>query len=286
MEGAHRLDRWLYRGGRPNRLARLLNGVSARLGAAGIGPERLAMLQVTGRRTGRLVSFPVVVADYHGERYLVSMLGENTNWVRNVRAADGRAVLRRRHREAVQLEEVPPAARAGILRRYLQCAPGARPHVPVDPRAPEEAFGAIAGDYPVFRVRSVDVPNPDSRPSGERTSPSYAVGVFHDLDFGPDILEYLQRIDETLAPFGGRFLIHGGPHEAVEGQLGGDLVVIAFPTPDGASRWYHSDAYQAIAPLRRAHSAGSVTLHPGVPAAHRATDILSPHDGDSDSSTS
>jgi uncharacterized protein (DUF1330 family) len=117
------------------------------------------------------------------------------------------------------------------------------------------------------------------QPSAERTTPSYAVGVFHDLELGPDILEYLQRIDATLAPFGGRFLVHGGPHEAVEEELPGDLVVIAFPTPDGARRWYHSEAYQAIAPLRRAHSAGSVTLHPGVPLTHRATDILPSSDG-------
>jgi hypothetical protein len=56
---------------------------------------------------------------------------------------------------------------------------------------------------------------PNSGPRGERATPSYAVGVFHDLEFGPDIVEYLHRIDETLAPFGGRFLVHGGPHEAI-----------------------------------------------------------------------
>ena len=74
MERTHALDRWLYRGNRPNRLARLVNGASARLAAAGIGPARLVMLEVTGRRTGKTISFPVVVADYQGERYLVSML--------------------------------------------------------------------------------------------------------------------------------------------------------------------------------------------------------------------
>ena len=43
------------------------------------------MLEVPGRRTGKTISFPVVVADYQGGRYLVSMLGDGTNWVRNVR---------------------------------------------------------------------------------------------------------------------------------------------------------------------------------------------------------
>ena len=156
MEPNHALDRWLYRGRRPNRLARLLNGMWARLSAAGIGPARQVMIEVTGRRTGKTVSFPVVVADHHGGRYLVSMLGENTNWVRNVRAADGNAVLRHGVREAVRLEEVAPAERPEILRRYLECAPGARAHIPVDRHAPIQEFERIADQYPVFRVKLLD----------------------------------------------------------------------------------------------------------------------------------
>src|SRR5262249_17178391 len=131
LERTHALDRWLYRGKRPNRLARLINGVLARLAAAGIGPGRLVMLAVAGRRPRRTLAVPVGVADYQGERYLVSMLGDETNWVRNVHAADGRAVLRRGHREVVQLEEVDPGQRAAILRRYLERSPGGRSHIPV-----------------------------------------------------------------------------------------------------------------------------------------------------------
>jgi len=81
-ERTHALDRWLYRGRRPNRVARLINGALARLAATGIGPAQLVTLEVAGRRTGKTISFPVVVADYQGERYLVSMLGGETNWVR------------------------------------------------------------------------------------------------------------------------------------------------------------------------------------------------------------
>jgi hypothetical protein len=82
--------RWLYRGGRPNRFARLQNRASAIAFGAGIWPTRLATLEVRGRRSGNIISFPVVIADQHGDRFLVAMLGENTNWVRNLRAADGR----------------------------------------------------------------------------------------------------------------------------------------------------------------------------------------------------
>ena len=144
--------RWLYRSGRPNRLARLLNRGSAAAHSAGIWPNRLATLAVPGRRTGRVIAFPVVIAEHDRERYLVAMLGEDTNWVLNVRAADGRAVLRHGRREAVRLEDVDPGARPPILRRYLACAPGARAHIPVDRHAPMEEFEEIASQIPVFRV--------------------------------------------------------------------------------------------------------------------------------------
>jgi deazaflavin-dependent oxidoreductase (nitroreductase family) len=148
----HSSKRRLYRGGRPNRLARVLNRLSATAHSAGIWPSRLATLEVAGRRTGRVISFPVVVADYEGDRYLVSMLGDEANWVRNVRAAGGVAMLRHGRREAVVLEEVDAGARAPILRRYLSCAPGARPHIPIDRDAPVAQFEQIAPHIPVFRI--------------------------------------------------------------------------------------------------------------------------------------
>jgi len=145
--------RWMYRSGRPNRLATMLNGWSASLGSAGLWPGRLATLEVRGRRSGRLISLPVVIATYEDERYLVAMLGERTSWVRNVRAAAGRAVLRHGVAEPVRLEEVDPSIRPPILRRYLEVAPGGRPHIPVDRRAPLAEFERVAARFPVFRIR-------------------------------------------------------------------------------------------------------------------------------------
>jgi deazaflavin-dependent oxidoreductase (nitroreductase family) len=143
----------MYRNGRPGTLARALNRISAIQFSAGIlSPAQAVTLEVPGRCTGRLISLPVAVADYQGGRYLVSMLGNDANWVRNVRAADGRAVLRRRGREEVRLVEVEPGDRAPILRRYLQVAPGARAHVPVDRHAPLAEFERIADQFPVFQI--------------------------------------------------------------------------------------------------------------------------------------
>ena len=130
--------------------------MSAWVFGAGIWPSRLATLEVRGRRSGRLISFPVVIADYEGGRYLVAMLGERANWVANVRAADGRAVLRHGRRERVRLEETAVADRPPIIRRYLEVAPGGRPHIPVDRHAPLDAFAGIAADIPVFALRPAD----------------------------------------------------------------------------------------------------------------------------------
>ena len=76
-----------YRGGRPNRVARILNRCGAAIFALGVAPNYMVTLEVPGRRSGRTISFPLVMVVVADERYLVSMLGEETNWVRNVKAA-------------------------------------------------------------------------------------------------------------------------------------------------------------------------------------------------------
>jgi deazaflavin-dependent oxidoreductase (nitroreductase family) len=146
------LERWLYRGGRPGALARLLNRGFAALHASGRAPQHWVTLEVVGRRSGRPISFPIVMATHDGERYLVSMLGRDAAWVRNVTAAGGRAVLLHGRAEPVRLEEIAAEKRAPVLKAYLHVAPGARPHIPVGKDAPLAAFEAIADQYPVFRV--------------------------------------------------------------------------------------------------------------------------------------
>ena len=157
----YRVKRWMYPHNRPNKVARFLNNVSAaQFGAGFLAPRRAVTLDVPGWRTGRTISCPLVLVDYEGGRYLVSMLGRDVNWVRNVRANDGLAVLRHRESEPVRLTEIDPADRPPILRRYLDLAPGARPHVPVDRQAPLADFVPIADQFPVFRVTSARSPAP------------------------------------------------------------------------------------------------------------------------------
>jgi hypothetical protein len=150
------LKRWLYRGGHPNKLAKILNWGWAGIHSLGIFPNYLVTLDVTGRQSGKVISFPLAMTVINGERYLVSMLGEETNWVRNVRAAGGKARLRHGISEEVLLEEVDVRLRAPILKAYLQLAPGARPHLSISKDAPVSEFEKIASLYPVFKLKPID----------------------------------------------------------------------------------------------------------------------------------
>ena len=147
--------RWMYRGGHPNMVAKIQNRGWAILHSLGIYPDRFVTLEVAGRKSGKIVSFPLAMVVINGERYLVSMLGDDTNWVRNVRAAGGRAELVHGIRERVLLEEGESEQRAPILKAYLQIAPGARPHIPVNKDAPLSEFEKITPEYPVFRLETI-----------------------------------------------------------------------------------------------------------------------------------
>ena len=78
----------------------------------GLPAPSTVTLEVAGRTSGRTISLPVAVVLVERQRYLVSMLGDDVQWVKNVRAAGGRAVLRSGGREPVLLEVVPADQRA------------------------------------------------------------------------------------------------------------------------------------------------------------------------------
>ena len=140
-----------YPEGRPTDEALEVQRRFMRIVERGLAPFSV-VLETRGRTSGRPRRVPLVIVRRRGIRYLVSMLGPDVGWVRNVRAADGRAVLIRRRREGVVLTEVPVSERAPILRRYLLVALGARPHMKVRWNSPRREFERVAGEYPVFRV--------------------------------------------------------------------------------------------------------------------------------------
>ena len=107
--------------------------------------------------------------------------------------------------------------------------------------------------------------------------PAYGVALLRDLKMGPAIVEYLERIDATLAPYGGRFIVHGAQPTMKEGDSPADaVVVVQFPDRARAEEWYASGPYQDILPLRTENSKGAVFVVDGVKENHRATDVLTP----------
>ena len=144
--------RYFYRNWRPTRMGRIWNGAYAWVSGLGLTPQILVTLQVKSRSSGRLCSTVLVGASHEGQRYLVSMLGDDSEWVKNVRAARGVAFIKRGRTHPVVLTEIPREKRAPILKAWSQVATSGRKHLPVTHHAPVSAFESIAADYPVFRI--------------------------------------------------------------------------------------------------------------------------------------
>ena len=103
---------------------------------------------------------------------------------------------------------------------------------------------------------------------------AYAVAHMRQVTMGPQIVEYLHKIDATLEPFGGRFVVHGGDVEVIENAWPGNLIIIEFPDRQHVRDWYDSAAYQAILALRTDNSQSDVVFADGVDHPHKATDVL------------
>ncbi|MFE2290218.1 DUF1330 domain-containing protein [Streptomyces sp. NPDC059452] len=86
-----------------------------------------------------------------------------------------------------------------------------------------------------------------------------ADGPVHD-----EVLSCIERIQATMEPYGGRFLVHGAEVEVMEGEWPGAFVAVGFPGGEEARAWYASPAYQEILPLRTRHLDGDLVIVQGV----------------------
>ncbi|MET9424422.1 MULTISPECIES: DUF1330 domain-containing protein [unclassified Streptomyces] len=101
---------------------------------------------------------------------------------------------------------------------------------------------------------------------------AYAVGNLQPAArLDDEVFDYMERIQSTLDPYEGRFLVHGATLDVREGEWPGALVVIGFPTLRQARDWYESPAYQELIPLRTRHLAGDVILVDGVAPGYDAS---------------
>jgi deazaflavin-dependent oxidoreductase (nitroreductase family) len=144
--------RLFYRDWHPTRLGRWANRVQGWWSSLGLPPSFVATLEVRGRTSGQPRANPIVIATVDGQRYLVSMLGPGSDWVKNVEAAKGDAVLRQGRQRSVHLVPIPAEQRPPILREYVRIAPSGRQHFPLAVGATLAEFAAIAEHYPVYRI--------------------------------------------------------------------------------------------------------------------------------------
>lgn len=137
---------------KPGLFARIFNRVFTFFFARGLGPGKNTTVETKGRKTGKTHATAVNIVEKDGNRYLVAPRG-NTEWVRNVRAANGAAALRHGKLQPVTLIDVPEAERAPILQKYLgENAMSTKASFGIDPKSPLEEFEKIAAKHPVFRI--------------------------------------------------------------------------------------------------------------------------------------
>ncbi len=139
----------------PSAGERLFNRVFGFLVGLGLAPAGFYLLEVRGRKSGKLYRTPVDLLEFQGKLYLVAPRGR-TQWVRNAEAA-GEIVLKRGSRHTTyRLKAVASADRPPILKAYLdRFKSQVQRYFTVQAGSPPEAFAAVAENYPVFELQGV-----------------------------------------------------------------------------------------------------------------------------------
>jgi hypothetical protein len=149
--------RLLYRNWRPTLLGRWVGRLMIWWTGLARSPGIVAVLEIEGNASNQKSKVPMVVTTIDGKQYVVSMLGPGSNWVKNLEAANGNAVLHKGRPRSVHLVAIAPNQRAPILKEYVRVATSGRKHFPLTVDAPLSEFHLIAARYPVYRV------DPDNR---------------------------------------------------------------------------------------------------------------------------
>jgi deazaflavin-dependent oxidoreductase (nitroreductase family) len=137
---------------KPSAVESALNRLLGFVASLGLGPPYLQVLEVRGRRSGKVYATPVSILMVGNRRFLVAPRGR-TQWVRNAQAA-GRVTLRKgSRREVFELREVAPEARPRLLKEYLdRFRSQVQRFFLVPAGSPPEAFEPYAERYPVFEL--------------------------------------------------------------------------------------------------------------------------------------
>jgi deazaflavin-dependent oxidoreductase (nitroreductase family) len=137
---------------RPKFSERLFNRLFGLFVGLGLGLRHNYLLQVSGRRTGRLYSTPVNILDYEGRRFLVAPRGE-TQWVRNARSSGQIWLKKGRVRQSYRVREIGDAEKPRLLKTYLdRFTSTVQRYFPIAAGSPPEGFSDLTSRYPVFEM--------------------------------------------------------------------------------------------------------------------------------------
>jgi deazaflavin-dependent oxidoreductase (nitroreductase family) len=118
----------------------------------GLGLKYNYLLEVCGRKSGKLYSTPVNLLELGGRRYLVAPRGR-TQWVRNAEAAGEVALKRGSYRQTFRLRPLPDPDKPPLLKAYLDVfKTTVQRYFPVQAGSDAAAFAPIAINYPVFEL--------------------------------------------------------------------------------------------------------------------------------------
>jgi hypothetical protein len=138
---------------RPGAVDRIFGRTLGFLVRIGLIRGHFYVLEVRGRRSGRIISLPVDLLELDGRRYLVCARG-NSNWVRNARAAGKVVLVRALRRRHYAVRELPFEVRPLVLKAYLErFATEVQRFFPVPKGSAVEAFADPARHYPVFGLQ-------------------------------------------------------------------------------------------------------------------------------------
>ncbi len=136
----------------PTAVEKLFNRTFGFLVGLGLGPSHIFLLQVRGRKSGKLFSTPVDLLELEGKRYLVAPRGR-TQWVRNAEAAGEVTLKKGGTRQKYRLRPISGAEKLTILKAYLdEFKREVQRYFPIPAGSPAEAYNAIAESYPAFEL--------------------------------------------------------------------------------------------------------------------------------------
>ncbi len=135
----------------PSVVEKIFNRIFGFIAGLGLAPSFIYLLEVKGRKSGKVYSTAVNLLEINGKQFLVAPRGR-TQWVRNAEAS-GEVTLKKGARRKFRLRPLADSEKPHVLKQYLTNYKGAvQRFFPIPPDATLEAFAEIAAGYPAFEL--------------------------------------------------------------------------------------------------------------------------------------